>query len=73
VIVIDCRYEYEYLGGHIKGAMNINSEDDLERFFFSNQETIESLMQSQAIIVFHCEYSQKRGPLMYSIMRNLDR
>ena len=24
-VIIDCRFDYEYLGGHIPGAININT------------------------------------------------
>lgn len=29
-IIIDCRFPFEYQGGHIKGALNISSPDDLK-------------------------------------------
>ena len=34
VIVVDCRFDYEYQGGHIKGAINVNSKDAMEEVFF---------------------------------------
>lgn len=30
--VIDCRFDYEYEGGHIKGAVNINTTNEIEEF-----------------------------------------
>lgn len=63
--VIDCRYPYEFEGGHIAGAMN----------FYTKQQIIEELMQvkteqpspsidpiKRQILVFHCEFSSERGP-----------
>lgn len=34
VLLIDCRYDYEFKGGHIKGALNLSSKQQLEDFFF---------------------------------------
>jgi predicted sulfurtransferase len=36
--IIDCRFEYEYEGGHIKGALNLNSPLKVEEYFFKNRE-----------------------------------
>jgi rhodanese-related sulfurtransferase len=44
-MVIDCRFDYEYKGGHIKGAVNIRSPEELERTFFGSKETMEDLMR----------------------------
>jgi len=30
-------------------------------------------MAQQPIIIFHCEFSQKRAPSLYSILRKIDR
>ncbi|XP_048842661.1 cell division cycle 25 homolog d [Brienomyrus brachyistius] len=35
-LIIDCRYPYEYLGGHIMGAVNLHSEDQLQEALFLN-------------------------------------
>ena len=32
-IIVDCRWDYEYQGGHIKGALNIDNVSDLEHKF----------------------------------------
>lgn len=60
ILIIDCRYTYEYKGGHIINAINVNQSDDLEEIFYS------LLKDSQNIcIIFHCEFSSHRGPKMY--------
>jgi M-phase inducer tyrosine phosphatase len=58
-VIVDCRFEYEYEGGHISGAININSLDVLEETFF-NDET----QDKRRLIIFHCEYSAHRAPRM---------
>lgn len=66
--VIDCRFEYEFQGGHIEGAMNFNDKDVLAHDLFDNH----GLPTSRAII-FHCEYSAHRAPLMAKYIRQRDR
>lgn len=51
----------------------MNSKESLESLFFNHRQQILQHMMFNPIIVFHCEFSQRRGPLMYSIMRSLDR
>ncbi|KAI4116499.1 MAG: hypothetical protein LQ338_007705 [Usnochroma carphineum] len=57
-LVVDCRFEYEYEGGHIDGAINVNSKDDLATKLF------DPVSSSRTLLVFHCEYSAHRAPLM---------
>ncbi len=60
--VIDCRYGYEFEGGHIPGAENISSPELLEERFFACQP--EGLNGKRMVVVFHCEYSVQRAPRM---------
>lgn len=68
VHVVDCRYPYEYQGGHIIGAVNIY-----------DPFTLASLLRSMVsqggstIIVLHCEFSSQRAPRMFRHIRNSDR
>jgi Rhodanese-like domain len=71
--VIDCRFAYEYDGGHIKSAINLNKDEDIERFLFeeaNRRGELPPASQSgtpgfrQPILVFHCEFSAKRGPTL---------
>lgn len=76
--IVDCRYPYEYEGGHIEGAVNIFSTEALiEKFFSENlnishlivppaskasQSGIEVSGYKRTALIFHCEFSSKRGP-----------
>ncbi|PRT56151.1 M-phase inducer phosphatase [Wickerhamiella sorbophila] len=73
VLVIDCRFEYEYEGGHIAGAINISSKTRLLQELLSDVQRIKGGSNEQTLLVFHCEYSAYRGPLMASRLRQLDR
>lgn len=66
--VIDCRFEYEFHGGHIDGALNFNDKEELAKRLFDSQE----LANSRALI-FHCEHSAHRAPLMAQFVRQRDR
>lgn len=58
-LIVDCRFEYEYKGGHIEGAINVNNKEELaEQLFVSNRT-------EKTLLVFHCEYSAHRAPIMY--------
>ncbi|XP_062826210.1 M-phase inducer phosphatase 3 isoform X2 [Anolis carolinensis] len=70
--IIDCRYPYEYRGGHIKGALNIHRQDDLFDFFLK-KPLLPPAPQKRIILVFHCEYSSERGPKMCRYLREEDR
>ncbi|XP_076099341.1 M-phase inducer phosphatase-like [Mytilus galloprovincialis] len=64
--IIDCRYPYEFEGGHIRGAENMYLH-----------ETILTLLRQptkdRQIIIFHCEFSSERGPKMLRFLRSKDR
>lgn len=70
ITVVDCRFEYEYKGGHINGSVNVSSQQELEDKFLHNRS---SYQEKKQLIVFHCEFSSYRGPLMASHLRTCDR
>jgi len=100
-LIIDCRYDYEFRGGHINEALNILSPEILEQIFFTNKHLLynpeyiqdlkkdlegtlakaeaykdapaESLKKRLPKIIFHCEFSQKRGPRAFRLLRSRDR
>lgn len=59
LFIIDCRFPYEFEGGHIKSAVNINTTDKLEELLFKP-----AITDKKALLVFHCEFSSERGPRM---------
>jgi len=65
--IIDCRFEYEYNGGHIESAVNFNDKQLLANELFTNPPT------SSTLIIFHCEYSVHRAPLTAKFIRGYDR
>ncbi|XP_029419977.1 M-phase inducer phosphatase 3 isoform X5 [Nannospalax galili] len=70
--IIDCRYPYEYLGGHIQGALNLYCQKELYDFFLK-KPVVPLDFQKRIIIIFHCEFSSERGPRMYRFLREEDR
>ncbi|XP_045406857.1 M-phase inducer phosphatase 3 isoform X5 [Lemur catta] len=70
--IIDCRYPYEYLGGHIQGALNLYGQEELYNFFLK-KPIVPADAQKRIIIVFHCEFSSERGPRMCRSLREEDR
>ncbi|KAL8784604.1 MAG: hypothetical protein Q9213_003859 [Squamulea squamosa] len=66
-IIVDCRFEYEYTGGHIEGAINVNSKEELANKLFKPATS------SRTLLIFHCEYSAHRAPLMAKFLRHKDR
>jgi M-phase inducer tyrosine phosphatase len=66
-MVIDCRFEYEYDGGHIQGAVNHNDKELLTTQLF------ETPIAGRTLLIFHCEYSAHRAPLMARHVRSHDR
>lgn len=66
--IIDCRYPYEYEGGHIKGAKNLYTHDQVLEEFVNNSINETEMNEDSCvepkrnILVFHCEFSSERGP-----------
>ncbi|XP_063289890.1 M-phase inducer phosphatase 1-A-like [Pelobates fuscus] len=67
--VVDCRYPYEFAGGHIKGAKNLFREEHIAEEFLKHP----SLPESRTVLVFHCEFSSERAPKLCRLLRNMDR
>ncbi|KHN79996.1 M-phase inducer phosphatase cdc-25.1 [Toxocara canis] len=71
-IVVDCRYPYEYNGGHVRGAINMFDPSLVEQIFYPNSPEKFNEICSR-IPIFYCEFSQKRGPTMAAALRQFDR
>jgi len=67
VTIIDCRFEYEYQGGHIEGALNYNDKEKLASQLF------EDAAAAGKTLILHCEYSNHRAPIMAKFIRQRDR
>jgi rhodanese-related sulfurtransferase len=65
--IIDCRFEYEYNGGHIEGALNFCDKEQLAERLFNTPSSANTLL------ILHCEYSAHRAPLMAKFVRSEDR
>lgn len=71
--IIDCRYPYEYSGGHVQSAINLYTPQQLEQLFFTEPEVPSSHPLPTGPIIFYCEFSSYRGPRMLRRLRSLDR
>ncbi|KAG7306543.1 hypothetical protein JYU34_007905 [Plutella xylostella] len=80
VQVIDCRYPYEFEGGHIAGARNLYTPQQI--LSLMDQPVDQPVDQSvdhvdqagkRRVLVFHCEYSLERGPKLCRLLRSTDR
>eukprot|EP01113_Clastostelium_recurvatum_P049331 TRINITY_DN9123_c0_g1_i5.p1 TRINITY_DN9123_c0_g1~~TRINITY_DN9123_c0_g1_i5.p1 ORF type:complete len:491 (+),score=106.06 TRINITY_DN9123_c0_g1_i5:164-1636(+) len=67
IFIIDCRFPYEYEGGHIRGAINLTENQVKERFIDH------PVADRRICLVFHCEFSSKRAPSSLKFLRGLDR
>ncbi|KAI3380367.1 hypothetical protein SNEBB_003330 [Seison nebaliae] len=71
-VIIDCRYPYEYEGGHIKNAVNVYTTGMLQKLFMERPKVCQNC-NNRFIIIFHCEFSSERGPQMARDLRHMDR
>ncbi|KAI1305961.1 M-phase inducer phosphatase [Halotydeus destructor] len=74
--VIDCRYPYEYDGGHIGGAINLYTKEELMKKYFNSDnchENTENDQEKRKVLIFHCEFSSERGPSLLRFLRKKDR
>lgn len=74
--IIDCRFDYEYSGGHIPGAVNINTTQGVEEFLLGGGKPnpcVSGDASKKTVLVFHCEFSAKRAPTFAKHLRSHDR
>jgi len=85
VTIIDCRFEFEFNGGHINGAhcLSVNyswltvytntQRIPTKQLFFFFQEFLFNVKMSMGpkhLLIFHCEFSQKRGTVQINEKKN---
>ncbi|XP_063704392.1 M-phase inducer phosphatase-like isoform X2 [Culicoides brevitarsis] len=74
--VIDCRYPYEFEGGHIRGAQNLYMQEQIMKVLMDSSAPSAATISDapkRNILVFHCEFSSERGPKLSRFLRNNDR
>ncbi|MPC83745.1 M-phase inducer phosphatase [Portunus trituberculatus] len=73
--IIDCRYPYEYEGGHIIGAEMWHLPELVSEHFKAQKgaPVIAGEEEQRHIMVFHCEFSAERGPKTQRLLREIDR
>uniref|UniRef100_A0A2S2PNS4 protein-tyrosine-phosphatase n=1 Tax=Schizaphis graminum TaxID=13262 RepID=A0A2S2PNS4_SCHGA len=77
-LIIDCRYPYEYEGGHIRGAINIFTKEQLFKDYTEDKlgkksHKTDNINAKRNVLIFHCEFSSERGPSLSRYLRNADR
>ncbi|XP_071089308.1 M-phase inducer phosphatase-like [Haliotis cracherodii] len=68
--IIDCRYPYEYEGGHIEGALNLHTEALITDVITAQRGRVST---ERNVLIFHCEFSSERGPKLLRHLRRMDR
>ena len=73
--IIDCRYPYEYEGGHIHDAVNWHHPQMVLDHLNSVQGNpkIPKKEDMHEVLIFHCEFSAERGPKAQRLLRDQDR
>jgi len=66
--IVDCRYDFEFEGGHVQNAVNLSGKSAIERFFQEHRYTA-----GKTVLIFHCEFSKRRGPNSAGHLRQFDR
>lgn len=87
-IIIDCRFDYEYEGGHIEGATNATTIQQVEDLLLRAGKGIfadggdlptpsrsgeHTADQKPIVLIFHCEFSLQRAPSFAKTFRSKDR
>ncbi|KZO95717.1 Rhodanese-like protein [Calocera viscosa TUFC12733] len=81
--IVDCRFDYEFAGGHIDGAVNLRTTDAVEEYFLQagcgislpspSRSGEHEQGEKKTVIIFHCEFSVKRAPTIAKHLRSKDR
>ena len=63
--IIDCKFPYEFEGGHINNAINLYTQEHVFKHFALNrtkEAETSSIVSKRKVLIFHCEFSSERGP-----------
>lgn len=77
--IIDCRYPFEYNGGHIRGALNLPHHANVINYLktvYRRRKVREREIGRKLpkeVILFYCEFSSVRAPHCYRRVRTWDR
>lgn len=73
--VLDCRSEPEFAAGHLRGAIHCPDPSVAIQQFITHRlpHLRASGSPSSTILIFHCEFSQRRGPQAMEAFRLADR
>jgi len=73
--ILDCRYPYEYSGGHIVGAQSWDTPQFVIDRINKVRDSVPAFSDStrRKIMIFHCEFSAERGPTAQRLLREQDR
>lgn len=77
--IVDCRFSYEFEGGHIRNAVNLSTTADVVQAFFDRSElpapstSAHAQKQGKTVLIFHCEFSAQRAPTSAKELRSKDR
>ena len=75
-LIVDARYPYEHAGGHIRGAKNLYTKEQIQGQFYGANPYYSAQKENpnrRQVVVFHCEFSVERGPQMLRHLRKMDR
>ncbi|KAH7720288.1 Rhodanese-like domain containing protein [Aphelenchoides avenae] len=71
-VLVDCRFPYEYAGGHIKYSINIHKTEELADVFFPSNEQLLMKIKCRTPI-FYSELSETRGLAMAKELSRIGR
>ncbi|CAF4443652.1 unnamed protein product, partial [Rotaria socialis] len=70
--VIDCRYPYEYEGGHVQWAKNLYTRSQIHNEYFLKPSELNDSSR-RIIFIFHCKFSSERALSLLRFFRSEDR
>jgi len=71
-LVVDCRFPYEFDGGHIDGAVNAWTDEMLTELFFT-EPVVPPAEAHRTLVILHCEFTSHRAPAAMRLLRAIDR